>query len=233
MENQNEVPPYVLGEVPRVDAETAALIATRLRSFGSFFSRRLSYAPIAMTDADAVFEAFHDPRVSSWSYLFPQPFTRVEALKWCDRALAGQESGQFIWGALRHRETGHFIGQWDVTMVPGSGLFEVGGALGLPYWGKGFAEEAVDTVLRESFRQMPVTKAFVITGLGNRSSRRVIEAMHFRILGECGVPMPDGRLRPSLYGEMTKDECASFPPYDGERAAVSPDLPKKTGVLRF
>jgi len=130
-------------------------------------------APFAALNADPVVMEF-----------FPKLFTRAESDALVDNFQAElEESGYCPW-AVEERLTGTFIGFVGLHAVPpympfGPGA-EVGWRLARPYWGQGYATEAVLMMAALAWRDPAVTAVTARTESGNAASRRVLEKAWFR-----------------------------------------------------
>jgi RimJ/RimL family protein N-acetyltransferase len=96
---------------------------------------------------------------------------RLEAEQGCDYRLAivERKSSQLA-GSITVRFLGH----------PGSG--DVGYWLGLPYWGRGLASEAMVLLARLSFQHLLADSLYAWVFVGNHASRRLLERTGFSLV---------------------------------------------------
>lgn len=83
-----------------------------------------------------------------------------------------------VW-AVTDKATGEFMGHCGLGPMPEAGEIEVLYALGLAYWGRGFATEAAHASVRFGFEQADLTRLIALAVPENIASRRVMEHLGF------------------------------------------------------
>lgn len=101
-----------------------------------------------------------------------------------------------------------------VGIIPGDGTHsagigaadvEIGYWIGVPYWGKGLIPEAVSRLLKHSFEDLGVEKAWCGYYEGNSRSRKVMEKCGFKYHHtETGKTSPLGDIRTEHFMLQTK-----------------------------
>lgn len=93
---------------------------------------------------------------------------------------AQQRDGYAYW-ALLERSSGVLVGEAGLKALDDVGPeIEVGYALAVAYWGRGYATEAAHAVLDEAFGPMRLERVYATAHPENTRSRRVLEKLGFR-----------------------------------------------------
>lgn len=130
-------------------------------------------APFAALNADA--------RVMEF---YPATLDRAQSDALADRLQARiAEQGWGFW-AVGLKDTGAFIGfvglQVPSAELPFSPCVEIGWRLAFAHWGRGYATEAAEAVLRVGFEWLGLAEIVVMTALSNRRSRAVMQRLGMR-----------------------------------------------------
>ena len=106
-------------------------------------TNRLTLRPMTMEDAADLFAVFSDPAVVR--YWSAEPWTSVSFAKdSIARALENYREQSDVRFGIELLETGALIGTVNLHhFFPQNRRCEIGYALGSPYWGKGYATEAL------------------------------------------------------------------------------------------
>src|SRR5215470_15571194 len=135
------------------------------------------------------------PRPSVRRYLFP--FTREAS----DALLARVEAhfAQHGWGywAVEERASNTLIGACGLMHVPWEAFFtpaiEIGWRLSTPWQGKGLAREAAESALDFAFESIGLARVVSFTVVTNTPSRRLMERLGMREIGEFdNEDLPEG-----------------------------------------
>ena len=152
-------------------------------------SQRLRLRPHSHDDLSSLVELIGDWSVMRWLQLPPYPYTEKDGLEWIDRvqkehasprpsnfAIADQQFDQFL-GSIVLNATGAELAYW----------------IGKPYWGQGYATEAVAAALVYGFGNIELDVMRATTELDNFASERVLAKNGFRRIGID--PKPTSRRR--------------------------------------
>ena len=85
--------------------------------------------------------------------------------------------------AIALRDTGEFCGGIGLRIMPAHHRAELGYWLGVPYWGKGYATEASQEVLRFGFETLKLRRIYASYVTENLASGRVLEKIGMRSEG--------------------------------------------------
>ncbi len=138
---------------------------------------RLVLRPLAMTDVPRIADLANDWDVTRMAARMPYPYTEEAAIDW----LSSLENGEVVAGITLGQAIIGLTGFAPLPSDPASA--EVGFWLGKPYWGQGYATEAVGALIRHAFRTTPVKRLECAHFLDNEASRRVIAKLGFRETG--------------------------------------------------
>ncbi len=138
---------------------------------GMIRSRRLTLRPLRPADAGRVAELAGDWEVASMTARIPYPYTEGMARQWIETI----EPDEFVC-AIEH--DGEFIGLCGY-LPDNDGSAELGYWLGKPYWGKGFATEAAQALIRYCFRVAKIRRLTSGHFVENPASQRVIAKLGF------------------------------------------------------
>ena len=132
-----------------------------------------------LADADAIYAMRADPVVQR--YGSHPPWTeRQTALDWIDRNTRGMQAGEHAQFVIERREDGIVVGSCTLYgLDPQCRRAEVGYALALPEWGKGYANEAVGTMLDWGFDHLDLNRVEADIDPRNLPSARALERLGF------------------------------------------------------
>jgi RimJ/RimL family protein N-acetyltransferase len=140
-------------------------------------TKRLALRAARLEDAKAVAALANDRRVAENTARIPYPYKLADA-------------EQFIAGANKKGEAAYLITLRDGTIVGACGLMfhyddtpELGYWLGVPYWNKGYATEALHALIDYAFTDLTHDAVQAGARVTNPASRRVLEKCGFQWTG--------------------------------------------------
>jgi RimJ/RimL family protein N-acetyltransferase len=140
-------------------------------------TKRLALRAPRLEDAKKVMALANDRRIAENTARIPHPYRISDA-----------ES--FIGGANKSGEAAFLITLRDGTIVGACGIMfhydttpELGYWLGVPYWGKGYATEALHAVIDHAFTDLEHAVLEAGARVTNPGSRRVLEKCGFQWTG--------------------------------------------------
>ena len=141
-------------------------------------TKRLILRAPRLEDAKAVAALANDRRIAENTARIPHPYKVSDAEGFIASANKGNGNASFV------------IAQRDGTIIGGCGVSRLdepapglGYWLGVPYWGKGFATEAVHALIDYAFRDLDHTALHAGARVTNPASRRVLEKCGFQWTG--------------------------------------------------
>jgi len=141
-------------------------------------TERLTLRPFRRTDAGDFTRLAGDWAVASMTSDIPFPLTQQQAMAWL-RSVRGEVrfaielEGRLVGGAGYYRLA--------------SGAAELGFWLGRPWWGKGFATEAAQAVLRLGFADPSLPGFTSAHFVDNKASERVLAKLGFEATGRGSI----------------------------------------------
>ena len=141
-------------------------------------TERLRLDPLTPADGKAMFPILGDPEVMAW-WDVPE----IDDPDVVDEIVRGQveemQSGRAIYWAMRTLADGEFLGTCDLSEIERRHRrAEVGFMLGRNAWGRGYALEAIRTIVAFA-ASAGVRKLSARTHLGNLRSDRLLETLGF------------------------------------------------------
>lgn len=146
-------------------------------------TERLTLRPIRRGDEADAFAYGADPEVSRYT-TWERHRTIDDACVFVDWVLGEYAQGRPApWGIVL-RDDGHLIGACGVSeWRPEHARAEIGYVLARPYWGRGYATEAVRAVLAFGFRELKLNRIEAVCAAENAASERVLQKVGMRCEG--------------------------------------------------
>ncbi|MFO0998397.1 MAG: GNAT family protein [Alphaproteobacteria bacterium] len=140
----------------------------------------------APTDARAIEALVNDEDVARFTANIPHPYPFGAAIKW----IAGlSDSIEIVW-AIERLEDATLIGCVGMRLVREHRTAIPGYWIGKPYWGRGYATEALGAVLAYAFDVRRVARVDIRAMPGNGASIRVQEKLGFVLTGMATETAP-------------------------------------------
>jgi RimJ/RimL family protein N-acetyltransferase len=149
-------------------------------------SERLVLRAPEANDIDAIAHLANNINVASKVSRMPHPYTGKDAEAFVARVASGA-MGKCVY-AITRNETRDFIGCCGLQAQESGNGLEVGYWLGEPHWNKGFATEAVQTLIDFGFRHFDTDFIDGRVRVMNIASRRVLQKSGFQFQGTGMAP---------------------------------------------
>jgi RimJ/RimL family protein N-acetyltransferase len=157
--------------------ENALIPTRRERTIPALETERLVLRAPRPADAKAIAASANDLRIAANTARIPHPYGVADA-------------EQFIASVNRRESQVCFVITLDGVLIGGCGLdpgagedVELGYWLGVPYWGRGFATEAVRALIDHAFGDLRHDTLQAGARVSNPASRRVLEKCAFQWTG--------------------------------------------------
>jgi RimJ/RimL family protein N-acetyltransferase len=161
-------------------------------------SERLVLRAPKLADASAIAALADNRKVAEMTSAIPHPYRRDDAEAWIAGMAERPESLVF---ALFERKGGAFVGACDYQMRD-EAVPEIGYWIGEPFWGRGYATEAVRTMIDHAFTATDLDALAASCRVTNTASRGVLEKCGFQWTGvgllrvrSLGASVPSDRFR--------------------------------------
>ena len=140
------------------------------RGMTSLDTERLILRPLAADDAPAIQELAADRRVAESTLLIPHPYPDGAAAEFVDK-VSGEGKHAF---AITLRDGGALIGVMGLNVEAEHDRAEVGYWIGVPFWGRGYATEALRAVIDYGFESVALHRIYANHFSTNPASGRVL-----------------------------------------------------------
>jgi RimJ/RimL family protein N-acetyltransferase len=181
---------------------------------------RLHLRMPTLADTDAIFAMRSDPVVQR--YGSHPPWTdRQTAIDWIERNGRGMAAGEHAQFVIERRDDGVVIGSCILYGLDAQcRRAEVGYALARSEWGKGYANEAVSTMLDWGFAHLDLNRIEADIDPRNEPSARALERLGFTREGHLRERwIVDGEVSDSwIYGLLAREWRAARAPLAGATA---------------
>lgn len=141
---------------------------------------RLVLRPYALADAPAVHAFVSDRELASTTAAIPHPYPQGGAEAWIATHAARHASGEAIILAITLWETGELVGSIEIRLVPTHRRGELGYWTGRAHWGRGYATEAADALLRWAFDTLDLHRVHAAHLGRNPASGKVLRKVGMR-----------------------------------------------------
>ncbi len=150
---------------------------THRRSIPVLETKRLILRAPRLEDVKAIAALANDRRIAENTARIPYPYTISDAETFVGSANRGDRDAVFVI-ALRNQTV---IGACSIAPEEQAG--ELGYWLGVPYWGNGYATEALHAVIDHAFTDLGYAALQAGARVTNPASRRVLEKCGFQWTG--------------------------------------------------
>ena len=141
---------------------------------------RLRIEPLGARHAAPLFDGMRDPAIYRWISMRQSPSVAHQAERWArvEREVLAVDGVFELGWAVQRVEDGAWIGKLDATVLSDGVATNVGYFFLPPFWGRGYASEAVAALSGHLARHGVIEQRATVT-LGNDASCRVLEHAGF------------------------------------------------------
>ena len=144
-------------------------------------SERLILRSPEAADIDAIAHLANNINVASKVSRMPYPYTVTDARNFVDRVASGA-MGKCVY-AITRIDTRELIGCCGLQAQESDSALEIGYWLGEPFWNRGYATEAAQTLIDFGFRNFGIDFIDGRVRVMNTASRRVLQKCGFQFQG--------------------------------------------------
>ena len=164
---------------------------------------RLRLRPFTLEDAPVVQQLAGDGRVAeNMMDRFPHPYPKQAALDWIashEQQAAALDG--FVW-AVTLRESGELIGCVELSGRSSSGM-GLGYWIGVPYWNRGYASEAVRAVIEFGFHELGQQRIHAQHYARNPASGATMRKAGMKLVGTMRqASLKDGKAEDDVFYEV-------------------------------
>ena len=156
--------------------------ALSVRMTAAILTPRLRLRPLAEKDLDQLVTLIGDWEVARWLARVPHPYGAEDARKFIGEVGRRMAQMRELHYGIALRDEDLLIG--GMGLVAGDQSDELGYWIGRPYWGRGYAGEAVPPLLSLAFNRLQRTRVFARILPDNHASRRLLEKLGFSYEGD-------------------------------------------------
>ena len=162
---------------------------------------RLFLRPIAVSDAEALFEARRDAAVMRY-WDWPAQDS-VEAVREIFSAhIPELGDGSTLWWVAALTPYGPAIGECDLSEIDRHHhRAEIGFLFARRHWGKGYASEAMGAVIAHAFGELDLERLWARFHAGNEASKRLLERLGFAY---------EGTMRSHIVRDGVRRDCLIY-----------------------
>jgi [ribosomal protein S5]-alanine N-acetyltransferase len=162
---------------------------------------RLCLRPIAVCDADALFEARGDAELMRfWDW--PGQDSAAQVRQILAAHIPKPDDRTMLWWAVALSPDGPAIGECDLSEIDRHhARAEVGFLFARRHWGQGYAREAMEAVIGHAFGPLGLERLWARFHDGNEASRHLLERLGFTY---------EGRLRSHIVRDGERRDCLIY-----------------------
>src|SRR5436305_10809819 len=153
---------------------------------------RLRLRPFHDHDLEELVRLIGDWEVARWVSSVPHPYSQADGRAWIAAVREDHAAGRPRRFAIAVKDTDQIIGGIGLDGDPGADTDEaaLGYWLGQPYWGRGYAREAVAALLDYGFRTLGLKTVRAYTDPANTASQKVLLSCGLAYVGDIDLPRP-------------------------------------------
>ncbi|MCA1020497.1 GNAT family N-acetyltransferase [Halobacillus litoralis] len=137
-------------------------------------TERLILEPFTEDLTEKTAELAGDPEVAAATFV-PHPYTVDHAKEWIAAHAAWMEEQTAFPFAVKRKEDGELLGTMTLRVDQGHQKGELAYWMGRPYWGRGYASEAAQRVVRFGFEERQLNRIWAAAISSNPASTRVMQ----------------------------------------------------------
>jgi ribosomal-protein-alanine N-acetyltransferase len=134
-------------------------------------TERLTLRPFEAADAPLIKQLAGEREVALNTQMIPHPYPDGAAEEWIAAQVEKNEQGSFTFAI----DDGRLVGGIGLRVQREFDRAEAGYWLGVPYWGRGYATEALGAIIRYGFGELKLNRIYAGYFNRNAASGRVME----------------------------------------------------------
>ena len=123
-------------------------------------TKNLKLRPSSLDDVEAISEILSNRAIVDTAMHIPHPFEMETAREWISKHQERYEEGVSVDFYIDHLETKRLIGVLHIDIDAEQKHAEFGFYIAEPFWGRGYASEAVTSALKYSFKHLAIERVF-------------------------------------------------------------------------
>jgi len=132
------------------------------------------------SDAESITKHANDARVAKYLPMLPHPYSLKDAHEYINSSFRKARKKTCYYFGIELPESGEIIGGISLRNInlPDSNA-ETGYMLGRKFWGRGYASEALQLVLRFAFVELDLHRVYAVVQETNKASIKMLERAGF------------------------------------------------------
>jgi [ribosomal protein S5]-alanine N-acetyltransferase len=143
--------------------------------FPELHSKRLKLRKISVDDIPSLIRYANNKKIADHILNIPYPYGEPEAVFRITYVVQGFKSKARYVFAIIYLESEELIGEISLHVDNQENIAQLGYWVGEPFWGKGIATEATETILRFGFEKLDLAMTFAECSVENIASQRVLQ----------------------------------------------------------
>lgn len=139
-----------------------------------FESSRLVFRPLVLTDAERLFELHAIPAVIRYLGI-PEWHSLDDSLNYIHANNRGYKKHKFGRWVVSQKSGEDFIGIAGLMVDPYEGFVDLGYRFFPEYWGRNYATESANAVVKYGFQELQLTEIEARVAIDNAASERVLQ----------------------------------------------------------
>ena len=136
---------------------------------------RLLLRPFHASDIPDIVQLLQDPDIAKTTLNIPYPYSEEDARAWLDIQEKERKTGTGYTFAILRKEDQRLIGAIDIRPDLHNWRAEIGYWIGKPFWGRGYATEAAQAIIRFGFEELSLNRIYATHFADNPASGRVMQ----------------------------------------------------------
>jgi [ribosomal protein S5]-alanine N-acetyltransferase len=153
-------------------------------------TERLLLRAFTVDDAPAVQEYVSSWELASTTAAIPHPYPPGAAAEWIGTHAARHAGSEAVVLAVTLRGTGELVGSIELRIAAEHRRGDLGYWTGPPHWGRGYATEASDALVRWAFHELGLHRVFAAHFRRNPASGAVLRRIGMRHEGTLRSHVP-------------------------------------------
>ena len=168
---------------------------------------RLILRPFREADIPDIVALLQEPDIHRTTLHIPYPYAEQHARAWLAQQQKSREEGTGYTFAVLRKEDQQLLGAIDIRPHMAHRKAEVGYWIGKPYWGRGYATEALKAILRFGFETLNLNRIYATHFAENPASGRVMQKAGMTYEGVMRQAIyKDGRFHDQLMYAILREE---------------------------
>lgn len=129
-----------------------------MNEFPTIKTERLLLGQLKAADIPAIVKHASNKKISDFTLNLPFPYAEKDAIYWINLANQGFKNGTNIIFGIKLKTDDQFIGGIELNIERRFNRAEIGYWIAEPFWRKGYATEAIKSIMKYGFEHLDLNK---------------------------------------------------------------------------